>query len=219
MGDNVLLVNATVGAGSAITAALILLSRGRVLGTSPLRTLLAKARVVFAVRCSSLEIETSTCEHQPCVAALRKAEEPNLGWVDCVSVLPIIQHKIDKVNDIGRPRGPTRQCLALRGIVAVVTRMTDGCNDKAGISQRLCGVTMETEPAAATVGEDNQRQLRASERTIFHTVKRIGKGHREAAKPHALRLRCAWIPNSACERWSVEQLDASAPRRVCQTTN
>jgi hypothetical protein len=96
--------------------------------------------------------------------------------------------------------------------------MTNGRDDKAGVGQRLCSVMMETEPAALTVGEHHQRELHASDRTIPHAFKGIGKGHSEAAKRHILRLSCTWIPNSARERWSFEQLDASAPRGICQTT-
>jgi hypothetical protein len=109
--------------------------------------LLAEARAVGAERRDSLEIETGSSEHQPCEPALRKAEEPNLGRIDHVAVFPTFQHKIDQANHIGRSGGPNRQTVALRGIVAVVARMTDGRDDKAGIGQRLCGVMMDTEPA------------------------------------------------------------------------
>jgi hypothetical protein len=39
--------------------------------------------------------------------------------------------------------------------------MINGCDDKAGISQRLYSVMMRAEPCAPTVGENNQRKLRS----------------------------------------------------------
>ena len=52
--------------------------------------------------------------------------------------------------------------------LCLIAWMINGCDDEAGIGQRLCSVMMHGEPPAPTVGEDNQRQLLPSHGTVFH---------------------------------------------------
>ena len=67
-----------------------------------------------------------------------------------------------------RARGCRSEKLTRKRVFAVIAWMINGCDDEAGIGQRLCSVMMHGEPPAPTVGEDNQRQLLPSHGTVFH---------------------------------------------------
>src|SRR5476651_2454234 len=83
----------------------------------------------------------------------------------------------------------------------------------------FCSVIVPTEPPAAAVRENNQWQLCPRDRTIFHPGQADIGGRRKFPERYGLRLPCAWIPNSACQRRiGIEKLDTGRPRGRTQTT-
>src|SRR5947209_8105369 len=97
--------------------------------------------------------------------------------------------------------------------------MVDGCDDKAGVSQRLRSVIMLAEPSAPTVGKNHQRQFRSCDGTICNPRQSNIDGRRNAAERYMLRLSDARIPDSTREaRARVEKLDTGSQHGRTQTT-
>ena len=89
------------------------------------------------------------------------------------------------------------EAVSLRGVVAVVAGMIDGCDDKAGFGQRLRGVVVAAKPTAPTVRNQDERKLRPYDGTILDAWQRYIDGRRQFAERYIFRLACAWIPNRA----------------------
>lgn len=96
--------------------------------------------------------------------------------------------------------------------------MIDGRDDEAGIGQRLRGVVMLAEPAAPTVRKDDEGAFRAYGGTVLRPLQVEIRTDRKAAQRHMRRLRCARIPDRACERGiGLEKLNARGMRRRDET--
>ena len=72
---------------------------------------------------------------------------------------------------------------------------------------------MSAEPPAATVRDNDQRQLRPGDGTILHAHQPKIFRHREVAERDMFRLPGARIPDGACQAWiGIEKLDAGRLR-------
>jgi hypothetical protein len=98
----------------------------------------------------------------------RESEEAGAFAVDVGSESGRVDHEIDQALDVVWPLDVDRKIVCPAQIRDRIAGMIDRSHDKSGVSEHLIGVVMTDEIAPSALGDDDERQFLAEQRTVLN---------------------------------------------------